>query len=290
MKLGGKVAVGLALVVGVATSYTVYQYVNRVSQEAKPVPMAQVVTAARAIPARTVITGDMLRITQVPAVTKLPLAVADPSQVSGKVTKLPISSGEQVLTDKVFGDRVESGLAFVVPPGKRAVAVAVNEIVGSGGLIVPGDNVDVVVVFDLKAPPQGQQQPAPSASTSTTAKPSQQPEAVAQYILQNVEVMAVAQKVEGDTPVQSGGAGNLLPGKTPASPQPQQAATQPDAHTVTLAVSPDEATRLVLAEDKGRIRLVLRAHGDTANVPMPSDPLLASQTGQAVLRPDLKQS
>ena len=36
--LGGKVAVGLALVVGAVTSYTVYQYVDRVTQQADILP------------------------------------------------------------------------------------------------------------------------------------------------------------------------------------------------------------------------------------------------------------
>ncbi|MDE3077742.1 MAG: Flp pilus assembly protein CpaB, partial [Chloroflexota bacterium] len=152
-------------------------------------------------------------------------------------------------------DREESGLAFVVPPGKRAVAVSVNEVVGSGGMIVPGDDVDVVAVIDTRNSQNG---PRPS-SDANAGKP--QVMAVAQYILQNVEVMAVAQKIEGEAPPPS--TAQKLAG-APSSPQPalRSASVQPAARTVTLAVTPSEAERLVLAEDKGHIRLVLRAHGD----------------------------
>lgn len=287
--MGGKVVVALALIVGLATSYMVYRYVNGVQQDAKPIPMAQVVTAAREIPARTVVTTDMLRVSQLPAITKLPQAIVDPSQAAGKVSKEPITTGEQVLTNKLFGDRVESGLAFVVPPGKRAVSVAVNEVVGSGGLIVPGDNVDVVAVLDLKAPPPDQKPgAAPQPSASANAVPDS--EAAAQYILQNVEVLAVAQTLEGDTPVTSNN-GPLAPARSqPPQPAAQQPPAQPLAHTVTLAVAPDEAARLILAEDKGRIRLVLRAHGDTSTVKMPEDPLFTSLPGEAIVHPQMRHS
>jgi len=290
--MGGKVAVALALVIGLATSYAVYQYVNGVQQEAKPIPMAQVVTAAREIPARTVVTTDMLRVAQIPAVSKLPQAILDPSQATGKVSKLPISTGEQVLTDKLFGDRVESGLAFVVPPGKRAVSVAVTEVVGSGGLIVPGDDVDVVAVLDLVKAPAADQKPGGSPQPSASPSALPESEAVAQYILQNVEVLAVAQKVEGDTPAPtSNGSNPLVPARSqPPQPATQQPLAQPGAHTVTLAVAPDEAARLILAEDKGRIRLVLRAHGDASTVKMPDDPLFTSLPGEAIVHPQLRPS
>src|SRR5438045_111228 len=146
--IGGKGVLALSLVLGVATSYMVYNYVDQAGQAAKPVEKVQVLTAAKDIPARTVITGEMLRVAQVPVDLKLPQAMITPPEAMGKVTKLPISQGEEVLGSKIFGDREQSGLAFVVPDGKRAVAVSVNEVVGSGGMIVPGDAVDVVAVMD----------------------------------------------------------------------------------------------------------------------------------------------
>src|SRR5690242_10642093 len=129
--IGGKGVLALSLVLGIATSYMVYNYVDQAGQAAKPVEKVPVVTAAKDIPARTTITSDMLRVSEVPVDLKLPAAVIAPTDVTGKVSKLPISQGEEVLSTKVFGDREESGLAFVVPDGKRAVAVSVNEVVGS---------------------------------------------------------------------------------------------------------------------------------------------------------------
>src|SRR5581483_6486077 len=110
-----------------------------------------------------------------------------------------------------------------------------------------------------------------------------------QYILQNVEVLAVAQQLEGDAPPQSTSqrAAQTLTGATPSQPPRQANVTQPGARTVTLAVAPGEAQKLVLAEDKGRIRLVLRAHGDDSTMKL-DDALFGSLDGAAVLQTEPK--
>jgi len=261
----GKVAIGLALVLGLATSYMVYSFLNRARLEAQPVATAKVVAAIKDIPARTAITSSMVQIVEVPLTAKLPLAVSSLQQAQGKVTKLPIYRGEQVLSEKLFAGQEDSGLAFVVPPGKRAVAVGVNEVVGSGGLIVPGDYIDVLAVIDTKG--QDNQPTQTGDKQQVQLSWDQQPtiSAVSQYILQNVEVLAVAQNLESDTPAQvppakPSAAG--VPGQTAQNRPNQGIPSNPAARTVTLAVDPQQAERLVLAEDKGRIRLVLRSNGD----------------------------
>ena len=42
----------------------------------------------------------------------------------------------------------------------------------------------------------------------------------------------------------------------------QEAVARPNARTATLAVTPEEAQKLVLAEEKGKIRLALRGLED----------------------------
>lgn len=287
--IGGKGVLALSLILGIGTSYMVYQYVDQASQAAKPVETVPVLTAAADIPARTAITGDMLRMARVPVDLKLPQAMVTSSDAVGKVTKLPISRGEEVLTTKLFGDREQSGLAFVVPDGKRAVAVSVNEVVGSGGMIVPGDTVDVVAVMDVETNNNASSANNPRFGVD----PSNQAQikAVAQYILQNVEVLAVAQDLEGDPPPPTTPqkvAGAVGPGN--AAPQPVKQANniQPAAHTATLAVGPEEAEKLVLAEDKGRIRLVLRAHGDNTTLKVDDNAMFQFVNGVATLKTEPK--
>lgn len=281
--IGGKGVLALSLVLGVATSYMVYNYVDQAGQAAKPVEKVAVVTAAKDIPARTVITSEMLRTSEVPVDLKLPTAVIAPTEVTGKVTKLPISQGEEVLSNKVFGDREESGLAFVVPDGKRAVAVSVNEVVGSGGMIVPGDFVDVVCVLDTdQTTAMGDPK---TASFGVDLSTHAQIKSIAQYLLQNVEVLAIAQTLEGDAPQQSTTqkATQAVNPNDKSQPAKQSATTQPNARTATLAVAPEDAEKLVLGETKGTLRLVLRAHGDNTTVKT-DDGLFGNLNGAAVLK------
>jgi Flp pilus assembly protein CpaB len=115
--------------------------------------------------------------------------------------------------------------------------------------------------------------------------------AVAQYILQNVEVLAVAQQLEGDPPPPTTGqkvSGAVTPNSNAPQPPKQNTAAQPAAHTATLAVGPEDAEKLVLAEDKGRIRLVLRAHGDTATLKVDDNAMFQFVNGVATLKTEPK--
>lgn len=285
--IGGKGVLALSMVLGIATSYMVYNYVDQAGQAAKPVEKVPVVTAAKDIPARTTITSDMLRVSEVPVDLKLPAAVITPTDVTGKVSKLPMSQGEEVLSTKVFGDREESGLAFVVPDGKRAVAVSVNEVVGSGGMIVPGDYVDVVCVLDTEQTTAvGDQK---NAGFGVDLSTHAQIKSISQYILQNVEVLAIAQELEGAAPPQSTTqkAAQAVNPNDKSQPAKQQAITQPNARTATLAVAPEDAEKLVLGETKGQLRLVLRAHGDDSTIKT-DDGLFANLNGAAVLKTGTK--
>ncbi|MFI5268863.1 MAG: Flp pilus assembly protein CpaB, partial [Chloroflexota bacterium] len=193
------------------------------------------------------------------------------------------------LSTKLFGDREESGLAFVVPDGKRAVSIAVSELVGSGGMIVPGDSVDVVAVIDVQTNNNNVDLANPRFGVDPSSR--SQVQALAQYVLQNVEVLAVAQSLEGDPAPQTTSqkvAGAVAPGSSAPQPPKQNAAAQPSAHTVTLAVGPEDAEKLVLAEDKSRIRVVLRAHGDTTTLKDSGDDMFQFVNGVATLKTEPK--
>lgn len=72
------------------------------------------------------------------------------------------------------------GLAATIPPGMRAVAVKVNDIVGVAGFVVPGMRVDVVIT----GTPGGQR--------------SNSPDTQARTILQNIEVLSAGQNYQKD--------------------------------------------------------------------------------------------
>jgi pilus assembly protein CpaB len=245
--MGSRKVFILAVLLGLIAAALAGRYIQQLKEAAKPEPLEPVLIAARDIPARAAIADDLVTVKRIPASARHPQALSSAQAAAGKVTKMPIASGEQILASKLFNERDDSGLAFIVPPGKRAVSVALSEVIGSGGLIVPGDHVDVVAVF----------------------KDERDGQDVATIVLQNIEVLAVAQRLVGDPPPvstaakigQQAGLTGAIGAATKADPSPQA-----QARSVTLSVSPDEAARLVLAEERGKVRLALRGHQDETRV------------------------
>src|SRR5207249_4525064 len=128
-------------------------------------------------------------------------------------------AGEQVLSTKFFARKEDSGLAFQIQPGKRAVSVYVSEVITAGGLINPGDYVDVIGLFG-------------GLPGSGAAAPSQDFSSV---VLQNIEVLAVAQSIQGPAADPQGGTGIAGVGGSKPDTSKQEAAARPNARTFTVA-------------------------------------------------------
>lgn len=62
----------------------------------------------------------------------------------GKVAKATILPGELLLKPRFVDHGVGSTLAAVVSPNMRAVSIRVDDVVGVGGFLLPGNRVDVV--------------------------------------------------------------------------------------------------------------------------------------------------
>jgi pilus assembly protein CpaB len=282
MKLfGGKGPLIAAIALGALTSYVAWRYVDQASQQSgQPADMTPVVVANVAIPARTVITPEMVRIQQLPSEAAHVQAAHSVSQVVGKVVKSDLIADEQVLSSRLFLQRGDSGLAFMIPDGMRAVSVGFSEMIGSGGMVVPGDHVDIIGVFDAKGPiASGQQAPNGAPVASQTSEPKADAQTtLATIVLQNVQVLAVAQRVEGEETTKQD-QGLQVPGTQQQQTPPQQVrsdpAPQPAAKTATLALSPEDALRMVLAEGKGQIRLALRPANDKTTPNVPQVPMSA---------------
>jgi|SRR5579864_1933046 len=274
--LGGKGPLIAAIALGALTSYVAWRYVDQATQQSgQAADMTPVVVANVGIPARTVITPDMVRLQQLPAEAVHAQAVQSVNQVVGKVTKSDVVADEQVLSSRLYLQRGDSGLAFMIPDGMRAVSVGFSEMIGSGGMVVPGDHVDVLGVFDAKGPINTSPQAASQTTENTT---NNQDTTVATIVLQNVQVLAVAQQIQGqDTTPKS--STPSLPGTQQNQTPPEQMRSdpppQPAAKTATLALSPEDALKMVLAEGKGQIRLALRPANDKQMPNVPQVPMTA---------------
>jgi pilus assembly protein CpaB len=133
-----------------------------------------VVAAAADIPFGAIIEARHLKTIEVVAKERPPGSFTDPAQVVGKVSTAEILADEVLLERRFVTPGPGSPLAAVLAPDMRAVSVRVDDVVGVGGFILPGNRVDVV------------------AARATGDR------AYADTILSNVKVLAVDQQASAD--------------------------------------------------------------------------------------------
>ena len=114
------------------------------AQAAAAPPAIQVVVAARAIPARTLISAAMLRLGTVPLGDVPTGAAQSPAAFIGKVAVQPTSAGTALTQSAVSAPSAALGMAFALPPPLRAVTVATDPADGVDLFVRPQDHVDVL--------------------------------------------------------------------------------------------------------------------------------------------------
>jgi len=242
----------LAVVLALLSAVLVYAAISRVDEgdSGSPVSVTTVVVAKEAIPARTEILGSMVELRQVPINARSDLALGGIEEAVGKVTRYPFAANEQVLSSKIVASDVPAGgeaLSFVIPEGMRAVSISTNQVLSAGGLILPGDYVDILGVFDLE--------------TQVGDETENRAAFYVQTILQNVEVLAVAQTIVDVVPAIGEEDGEATSAQSQRARNTEEEPL-PDATTVTLLATPEQAELLFLAESNGTLRAVLRGFGD----------------------------
>lgn len=220
-----------ALVLGLLCAILVGVYLSGLSSSdttpATTTTTVPVVVAFQDIPPLTVVTDTMLTVKNVPTDLAVLGAFTKPADIVGQTAQVQITAGEQVLPSKVtstlsaaslYGNNVP--LSLLLPAGARGFSLAVSQVASAGGLVRPGDYVDILSSTSKTT--------NTDAATSTTTVSSC-------YVLQDVQVLVV--------------------GGTLANPKSQTnagalAATLPDpaASVMTVAVSPHDAGVLAAAQ------------------------------------------
>jgi pilus assembly protein CpaB len=184
--------------------------------------LSNVVVAKVEIQLGEKITVDHLMFAPIPNGSAPEGAFRKIDEVVGRVAITPIGVRETVTSMKLAPAGVEGGLSAVIPEGYRAMTVKVDDIVGVSGFVMPGSYVDVVAVI------------VPPAAQGQTQGP------ISKIVLQHIKVLASGPKLD--------------------SPENQREPT--NAKAVTLQVTPDQAERLVLAANEGKLQLVMRNYSD----------------------------
>jgi pilus assembly protein CpaB len=235
MRLNRKQAFGIAAIIAGIAFVLVYYLLSsstRSEQEQKP-QMVGVVMATTNIPPYAKITPGMVDIKSVAATTAPTNALTSPNEVVGRIAQYAISQGQLLVRGDVVTADATQGLTFVIPKGRRAVTVALDPISGVGGFVYPGDRVDVLATFERD-------------EMSST-----------RVILQNIEILAMNEQTVRPKAANGGDTGPGTPGESPVVEQVKNA---------TLAVTPEEAQRLILAVYEGTIHMVLRAREDSNGI------------------------
>lgn len=106
---------------------------------------ARLVAAAIDIPFGTVIEPRHLDTIAVLASARPKGSYLSATEVIGKVPKGDVFAGEILLAERLVKPGEGSTLAAVVSQNMRAVTVRVDDVVGVGGFLLPGNRVDVIV-------------------------------------------------------------------------------------------------------------------------------------------------
>jgi pilus assembly protein CpaB len=197
-----------------------------------------VLVAARDIVPGTVLTQDDLVWEPWPETAMNDRFITQPVQVEGqapgadpqqefidKIARREIKAGEPMNREMVIKQGDSSVAAANLAKGMRAITLNVTPPQGVAGLVLPNDHVDIIMSIGVRdiVGLQGWRDVVLKYSAET--------------IMRNVRVVAINQKLSHD---------------------PKEGVAEP-GNLATLEVTPDQAERLLVAEQLGTLTLTLRS-------------------------------
>lgn len=228
----------IAGVAGLIAVFLINSYIQQQAQLARQAEqerqkrMTTVVTAKKDIASGIALEEGMLQEQTIRKELLQPSAATSIGRVSGMVTLAPISKGEQIQMNKLSVSGREMSLSSKIPKDKRALTIPVDNISSVGGMIRPGDHVDILGVIPM---------PVMTAEGKQVTQMSTMP------LFQDVLILAVGQEYS----------------TTPTAEKGERKASA----NITLALAPEEANLVAFVQEQGKIRLVLRSPQDVSKLP-----------------------
>jgi pilus assembly protein CpaB len=105
-------------------------------------------------------------------------AITKAEPLEDRVVKTSILRGEP-FAKRLAPLGTKGGLSAVIPEGKRAMTVRVNDVIGVAGFALPGNYVDIVVNTQIEGSGRGDKQ-------------------ISKIVLEHILVLAVAQEANRD--------------------------------------------------------------------------------------------
>jgi pilus assembly protein CpaB len=168
-----------AFLVAAGASLVLYRVlINRTPTTNAGPAMSQVALATKDLEVGTVLKEDDVKVSDWPGAVPAG-STNQVKDIIGRGVITAIFAKEPIIASRLAAKGAGGGMAAMIPPGMRAVAVRVNEVVGVAGFVVPGMHVDILISGNS---PGGNQ----SLGTLT------------QTLLQNVEVLSAGQDFKKD--------------------------------------------------------------------------------------------
>jgi pilus assembly protein CpaB len=152
-RFGTLIALAVAVVSGLGAVLVANQWLKSRSDQPvvvkESVPLSKVVIAAQDLEVGARITTQSLGVVDWPRATVPRGAFEDPSALEGRIAVTRLRAGEPVLAAELAAPGSGVGLVAAIKPGKRAMAILVDEVVGVGGFVLPNTFVDVIGIVKV---------------------------------------------------------------------------------------------------------------------------------------------
>lgn len=187
-----------------------------------------ILVASRDIPRGVMLTPEMVESTDWPKSLVPKGAAQSLDNVVGRATSVPIVAGDVLSDARLASKDAGRGVAALIPSGMRAYTIQTTKAASNvAGFVMPGNRVDVLLTL------HSFQNDGTGGGSATT-------------LLQAVEILAVDQRLDA-------------PAENKVDPK--------DLQSVTLLVTPRQASLLDLGQNLGQLTLSLRNLEDKTEVP-----------------------
>jgi pilus assembly protein CpaB len=147
--------VTLAIVIALAGSILAYKFAKK---QTAPQPLVvkkaetvDIAVAVVSLPWGTKIVSEMIIMKPYLKDSLPPGSFDNSSKLIDRVVISPVKLDEPILESRLAGEGSTGGISAIVTPGKRAIAVKGNKVIGLSGLIKPSDRVDVLVTIEKES-------------------------------------------------------------------------------------------------------------------------------------------
>ncbi len=176
-KYGAVIALGIAILFGFGAVFLANKWMASQTTETQillkdTLPLTKIVIAAKDLSIGTPLTEENITLADWPKANVPRGAFENYEDVLGRITVSPMAAGKPLLNAELAAPGSGVGLVAMIKPGKRAMAIQVDEVIGVGGFVLPHTFVDVISI----------------------KSPNRDKHKVAKTILEKIEVLAIAQE------------------------------------------------------------------------------------------------